>query len=377
MTTPTLTRWRLILGGKDDGTQVSLQGDQLKMDQTLEALYDGDRKGGLASSSPKVSRWLGDIRAYFPQTVVKIMQKDAIERLNLRSLLFEKEMLASLEPDVHLVATLLSLRGAIPDKTKDTARMVVKKLVDQLIAKLEGATQQAIRGALSRSISIRNPRHNEIDWNKTILKNLKNYQSAYKTIIPEVRYGFGRKRKNLKEIVLCIDQSGSMGASVVYSAIFGAVMASMPAISTRMVVFDTGVVDLTDELTDPVELLFGIQLGGGTDIDKALGYCQGVMPRPTDTIFVLVTDLFEGGNPDSMLKRIAQMVASGIQLIVLLALNDEGAPSFDHKNAQIISNMGVPVFACTPDLFPEMMAVAINKQDISYWSASKGLVLQS
>ncbi len=377
MTTPTLTRWRLILGGQDDGTQVGLEGDQLKMDKALEALYDSDRRGNLGSSSPKVSRWLGDIREYFPQTVVKIMQQDAIERLNLRSLLFEKEMLASLEPDVHLVATLLSLRGAIPDKTKDTARMVVKKLVDHLMEKLAGATQQAIRGALSRSVSIRNPRHNEIDWNKTILKNLKNYQPAYKTIIPEVRYGFGRKRKNLKEIVLCIDQSGSMGTSVVYSGIFGAVMASIPSISTRMVVFDTEVADLTEGLTDPVELLFGIQLGGGTDIEKALGYCEKIMPRPTDTIMVLITDLYEGGNQEKMLKRIASMVASGIQLIVLLALNDEGAPGYDHKNAQVISNMGVPVFACTPDLFPELMAVAINKQDIALWSASRGLVLKS
>lgn len=177
-------------------------------------------------------------------------------------------------------------------------------------------------------------------------------------------------------MVLCIDQSGSMGTSVVYSGIFGAVMASIPAIKTRMVVFDTAVADLTEELTDPVELLFGVQLGGGTDINAALTYCQQVITKPLDTVLVLITDLYEGGNQDGMRKRAVELAAAGVQVVVLLALNDEGAPSYDHGNAQFFSNIGVPVFACTPDKFPDLMAAALSKQDIGGWAAKEELVLK-
>ena len=227
--------------------------------------------------------------------------------------------------------------------------------------------QQAVTGALNRSSRRRNPRYNEIDWKATIEKNLRNYQPEYKTIIPEVRIGFGRKRRALKDIMLCLDQSGSMGASVVYSGIFGSVLASIPAVQTRMVVFDTSVVDLTDDLQDPVDLLFGVQLGGGTDIDRALGYCQTVITRPSDTVLVLVTDLCEGGNEREMRKKMISLVQSGVQLIVLLALNDDGAPFYDKENAQFLAELGVPVFACTPDKFPDLMAAALAKQDIGMW----------
>ena len=242
--------------------------------------------------------------------------------------------------------------------------------------KLSQPTQQAIIGSLSRSVRNRRPRHHEINWPTTILKNLKNYQPDYKTIIPEVKIGYGRKRNSLKDVVLCIDQSGSMGSSVVYSGIFGSVMASIPAIKTRMVVFDTAVVDLTEELSDPVELLFGVQLGGGTDINLALTYCQQMITRPLDSILVLVTDLFEGGDKSGMLKRATELHASGVQLIVLLALNDDGAPGYDHGNAQYFSDLGIPVFACSPDKFPDLMAAAISKQDVGQWAAKEELVLK-
>ena len=366
----TLRKWRLVLGGhENDGTGYSLSGLDISMDNALEALYDGDRKGSLGGSSPKVNRWLGDIRSFFPNTVVRVMQQDAIKRLNLTSLLLEKEMLQSVEPDVHLVATLMTLSRAIPEKTKDTARQVVKKVVDDLLQKLSAPMQQAVTGALNRSAKSRRPKHNEIDWKSTIEKNLKHYQHEYKTIIPEVRIGFGRKRKAMKDVVLCLDQSGSMGTSVIYSGIFGSVMASIPAIETKMVVFDTAVADLTEELQDPVDLLFGVQLGGGTDIQLALTYCQQIITRPTDTVLVLITDLYEGGSNEELHKRAAALVQSGVQVVVLLALNDDGAPSYDHHNAQFLSNLGIPVFACTPDKFPDMMAAALSKQDINQWAA--------
>ncbi|WP_418459959.1 VWA domain-containing protein [Bacteroides sp.] len=363
-----LKRWRLILGGNEaDGTGITLTQEEQRIDQSLEAVYNSDRRGGLGSSAPKVSRWLGDIREFFPQTVVQVIQRDAIKRLNITSLLTEKEMLETVVPDVHLVATLMSLSRVIPEKNKEMARQVVRKVVDELLRKLSAPTQQAVTGALNRSARRRNPRYNEIDWKTTITKNLKNYQPEYKTIIPEVRIGYGRKRKAMKDIILCLDQSGSMGTSVIYSGIFGSVLASIPAVSTRMVVFDTAVVDLTDDLQDPVDLLFGVQLGGGTDIARALTYCQGVITRPQDTVLVLVTDLYEGGDAREMLKKFVSLVNSGVQLIVLPALNDDGAPSYDKSHAEFLANIGVPTFACTPDKFPDLMAAALSKQDIGMW----------
>ncbi|HYF04511.1 MAG TPA: VWA domain-containing protein [Patescibacteria group bacterium] len=362
-------RWRLILGSEThDEIPFSLSPTETGIDRTLEALYNTERKGGLGPSSPNVARWLGDIREYFPTSMVKVLQQDALKRLHLTSMLTEPEMLESVVPDIHLVANLMTLGKLIPEKTKDTARQVVKKVVDELLAKLAAPTQQAINGSLNRSARSYRPRHNEINWNETIKKNLKHYQADFKTIVPETLIGYGRKRKALKEIVLCIDQSGSMGTSVIYSGIFGAVMASIPSVKTKMVVFDTSVVDLTEELHAPVDLLFGVQLGGGTDIDKVLQYCQQIITRPLDTVLVLITDLYEGGNPVEMRKKIAGLVASGVQVITLLALNDDGAPSYDHANADFFASVGVPVFACTPDLFPDLMAAALSKQDIETWA---------
>lgn len=367
-------RWRLILGSDaKQSLSISLSDKEKGMDKTLQALYNSDKRGGLGASSPNVARWLSDIREYFPTSVVRLMQQDALDRLNLTAMLTEPEMLENVVPDVHLVANLMSLGKLIPEKTKDTARQVVRKVVDDLIKKLAGPTQQAIRGSLNRASRNRRPRHNEINWNETIRKNLKHYQPDYKTIIPETRIGYGRKRRALKDIILCLDQSGSMGTSVVYSGIFGAVMASLPAVDTKMVVFDTAVVDLSEDLKDPVDLLFGVQLGGGTDINKALQYCQQITSRPSETTLILVTDLYEGGNVQEMKKRMSSIVGSGVQLIVLLALNDDGAPSYDHQNAEFLSALGVPVFACSPDLFPDMMAAALNRQDLKNWAGSNDI----
>lgn len=376
-------RWRLILGGGEaDGIGCQLSGTEQGIDNCLSAVYgDGagrtGQRGSLGASAPNVTRWLGDIRQYFPASVVRVIQQDAIERLGLRQLLLEPEVLEAVEADIHLVSTLISLKDVIPSKTKDTARQVVAKVVEDLMRRLEQPMQQAVKGALNRSVRNRRPRLQEMDWNRTIRANIKNYLPEYNTIVPEIRIGYGRKRSALKDVVLCIDQSGSMAPSVVYSSIFAAVMASLPALSTKMVVFDTSVVDLTDELhDDPVDLLFGLQLGGGTDINRAVGYCQGLISRPDDSIFILISDLYEGGNGTEMVKRVAQLVESGVQVITLLALSDDGAPFYDHHMAETFSAMGVPTFACTPDQFPELMAHALSRQDIDVWAAKEGIVVQ-
>lgn len=385
-----LKKWRLILGGNEaDGTGCTLNEKESQIDKALTVLYDFERQkkfdysspkgqGGSEASSPSVARWLGDIRNFFPNTVVQVMQNDALKHPELqRKLMLEPEILEQTTPDVHLVATLMELGKLIPEKTKDTARRVVEKVVEELMAKLEQKTIAALSGALNRSTRNRRPRHNEIDWNTTIRKNLKHYQAQYKTIIPEVRIGYGRKSKrSLKDIVLCLDQSGSMGTSVVYSGIFGAVMASLPNVKTQMVVFDTQVADLTEDLKDPVDLLFGVQLGGGTDINLALQYCQQIIRKPDDTILVLITDLYEGGNQTEMRQRAVALVESGVQVVCLLALNDDGSPSYDAQNAQFFAKHEIPVFACTPDVFPDLMAAAIQKKDLFQWAGENEIVLK-
>jgi Mg-chelatase subunit ChlD len=379
-----LRRWRLVLGREADDSCGLLSGAALDMDQALTALYDptgpgglqsSDRRGGRGASSPSVARWLGDIRKYFPSQVVQVMQRDALERLNMRDMLLQPEMLQSAQPDVHLVANLIALSQVIPAKTKDTARAVVRQVVEVLMKELEEPMRSAIAGALDRSQRNRRPRHAEIDWHRTIRANLRHWQPEYRTVVPQTLHGYGRKaRRPQREVVLCIDQSGSMAASVVYSSIFGAVLASLPAVATRLVVFDTAVVDMTEQLSDPVELLFGVQLGGGTDINGAVGYCQSIIREPRNTIFVLISDLYEGGVEAQLLKRAVELTESGVQFITLLALSDEGAPAYDHALAAKLAALGVPSFACTPQAFPGLMAAAIRREDVAAWAAARGMV---
>ena len=376
--TSRLQRWRMVLGSPADASCGGISGRLQEMDQALAALYEedsklGSRKGGRGNSSPSVSRWLGDIRKYFPSQVVQVMQRDAMERLQLRELLLQPEMLENVQPDVHLVADLISLGSVIPQNTKATARLVVHKVVDELMKKLEEPMRSAVAGALDRSQRNRRPRHAEIDWNRTIRANLRHWQPEYKTIVPETLIGYGRKaRRPQREVILCIDQSGSMANSVVYSSIFGAVMASLPAVATKLVVFDTAVVDLTEKLDDPVDVLFGVQLGGGTDINGAVGYCQGIISEPRNTILVLISDLYEGGVESGLLRRANELVEAGVQFITLLALSDEGAPAYDADLAAKLAALGVPSFACTPDAFPQLMAAAIRRDDVGAWAATQG-----
>jgi Mg-chelatase subunit ChlD len=372
-------RWRLVLGQESENAEeqqpMDLSGAGMEMDAALAALYEaGNSKGGLGSSAPKVNRWLGDIRKYFKTPVVQALQRDALENLGLKQLLLEPELLESVEADVHLVGTLLSLNSVIPEKTKATARLVVRKVVEELTKKLEYPLLQAIRGALSQSVRNRHPKFREINWHRTIRLNLKHYQQDYKSIIPHQLIGYGRKGQALKEIILCVDQSGSMASSVVYSSIFAAVLASLPALKTHLVVFDTAVADLTKDLEDPVDLLFGTQLGGGTDIHKALRYVETLVQTPDNTILVLISDLYEGGSNEPLFQQAKQLQQKGLQFITLLALNDEGAPAYDRTVAAQFNSCNIPVFACSPDQFPDLMATALKKEDIGQWMAKEGVV---
>lgn len=384
-----LRRWRLILGGgaadgicagssngdRAGGFDLTLSDADRAIDQALAALYEAERGTGAGFASPQVARWLGDIRTYFPKSVVRVMQQDALERLNLQQLLLEPELLEAVEPDFNLLSNLLSLRGVMPAKVKETARIVVQRVVDDLLQKLANPTRQAVMGSINRAIRNRRPRHNEIDWHRTIRANLKHYQPDYRTIIPEIRVGYGRKRSSLQDIVLCVDQSGSMLSSMVYAGIFSSVLASLPAVQTSLVAYDTEVVDLSDLLQNPVDVLFGTQLSGGNDTPKALAYCQKLIHRPQETIFVLISDLYEGAGSQEMIKRLGALVSSGVRVITLFALNDNGTPAYDHDNAHALTQLGIPAFACTPDLFPDLMAAAINRQDFKQWAAAQEIAI--
>ena len=363
-------RWRLLLG--QDAQQLGpVSGRDGRLDQALGALYQPgfDRAqhlgaGGGEQSMPQAARWLGEIKKLFPTSAVAILQKDATERLDLAALLQDPAFLEAVQPDVHLVAQLLALGHLIPDRAKQNARMLVQKLVEELLQKHRPPVEQAVRGALNRAVRNHRPRQNEINWNATIRRNLKTYRPEYNAIIPERLVGYGRQRRRMKKLILCVDQSGSMGASVIYSTIFAAVLASLPSLHTHLILFDTAVVDQTEALQDPVEVLFGIQLGGGTDIAQALTYCESLVEQPAETHLVLISDLCEGGSEAKLLQTAHRLLESGVNLITLLALSDEGAPWFDRKMAAHFTALGSPAFACTPDLFGELMGAALERRDL-------------
>lgn len=382
-----LTRWRLVLGGdradgigtgsgeEGEGGGVSLSPDDEARDRALKELYDGERRRGLGGSAPRVARWLGDIRGYFPSSVVQVMQADAMDRLGLHQLLLEPEMMEAVQPDIGLVTTLIGLGQVIPERSRATARAVVRTVTDELEERLRAKTVQSVTGALNRAARTRRPRPADIDWGRTIAANLKHYLPEHRTVVPERLVGHARRTSQVeRHIILCIDQSGSMAESIVYSSVFGAVLASLRSVATSLVVFDTEVVDLTDEIDDPVDVLFGVQLGGGTDINRAMAYCQGLVRQPAETVFVLISDLYEGGIAEEMLRRSAEIVDSGATMVALLALSDSGAPSYDADHAAALAAIGVPAFACTPDLFPDLMAAAIDRRDLSQWAAANDIV---
>ena len=311
------------------------------------------------------TRAMGDIRKYFPQDVVVVIQQDAIERKGLRQLLFEPELLAQVTPSVELVGTLLSLKGMLPDKTRETARQVVSAVVEEIKKRLQGAIERAVRGALDRS------RHQPIaslpnlDWKRTIEGNLKNYLPERRTLIPERFHFFARQRRRREwNVIVCMDQSGSMADSVVYASVMGAIFASMPALETHVIAFDTEVADLTEQSSDPVDLLFGVQLGGGTDINRAITYCQGLIHDPRKTLLLLITDLYEGGNETQLVKRLETMAGDGVRALCLLALNDSGVPSYDESMARRLAAVGVPCMGCTPGVLPAVLEALLKGQDL-------------
>ena len=368
------TRWRLILGEDTKALQqVALDEKASIMDAALAAIYNrgeegkSGRKGaGLGASAPNLAKWLTDVRTFFPEDVVSVIQSDAIERKGLTKLLFEPETLKNVKPDMAMVGTLLALKGQIPEKSKETARELVRNVVDEIMKRMEQDMRRAVTGALNKKAHSPIPNFASTDWKRTINRNLKNYDIQTKRLIPEKFYFFERSQKQKSwTVILDIDQSGSMADSIIYSSVMGSIFASMPALDTHVVAFDTEVTDLTELCRqDPVDMLFGVQLGGGTDINKSVAYCQTLIENPRKTIFILISDLYEGGVRKGLLRRLNEMHQDGVKVITLLALTDLGKPDYDENLGKEISKLGIACFACTPDRLPDLVASALKGKDL-------------
>jgi hypothetical protein len=396
-----LRRWRLILGKDSEGDLstfcadgCALSADELLMDEALEAIYAGDssdeitrdewesptegRKHGAAKgrSAPRVAKWLNQVRTFFPSDVVVLIQKDAIERRGMKELLFEPELLSQVEPSLDLASTLLTLKNLVPEKAKDAARDVVRKAVEELRKRLESQFAQAIRGSLNRS------RHSpfrslpNLDWPRTIRRNLKNYNLDLRTIIPEQISFFSRQqRQNQWNIIIAMDQSGSMATSLIYGGIMGAILASMPAVETHVVAFNhQEVVDLTEHCSDPVDLLFGIQLGGAEDYWMATCFCERFMHTPAKTLYILIADLHDTSpNEKRFVAKMEALLEGGLKAVGLLAISDQGQPSFNERLADKLASLGMPCFGCTPDRLPDLLEAVLKGHDLAKFAQSARL----
>jgi len=375
-----LLRWRLALGPEaerssprfalsglaEDAPALGLQPGRLgDLDQALSFVYD-ERSGGLGASRPYIPKWLAAVREFFNHEVVALVQKDAIQKKGLTQLLFEPETLPLLEKNVELVATLMSARGLIPDRAREAARQIVREVVEEIKKTLETEIRTAILGALRRNTTSPLKVMRNLDWKRTIQKNLKGWDAEKKRLVPERFYFWANQQKRHEwDVAILVDQSGSMAESVVYSSIMAAIFASLDVLRTRLLFFDTEVVDVTPQLVDPVEVLFTAQLGGGTDINRAVAYAQqNFIERPEKTLMILITDLYEGGNAPELVGRLRQMVDSRVKVICLLALTDSGKPSYDHAMAQQLTALGIHCFGCTPKLLVKVVERIMKGQDL-------------
>ena len=372
--TEQLSRWRLILGQETEQSFTQMGGvpltqEELLMDSALGAIYGGPGEGfggpgqgaGKGPSSPVISKWLGDLRSLFDPETVAVVQNDAIERKGLKQLLLEPELLDGLEPDLNMASTLLMLKDQIPKKSKESARNFIRKIVEEIDKLLADDMRRAVTAALDRRAHSPLPSASALDFPYTIRRNLKNYNTQLKTIIPERVWFFDRtSRINRWHVILDIDQSGSMGQSIIYSSIMACILASMSAVKTSVVAFDTQIMDLTPLCEDPVDLLFGFQMGGGTDIAKSIAYCQKLVESPAKTLFFLISDLDEGGNRAALLRRLEELKGSGVTVAVLLAIADGGKPYYDAQTAQRVAAMDIPCFACAPETLPQLLEQALT-----------------
>lgn len=368
-----LNRWRLVLG-KYAADQIPFEGGSLKMmemEEVLDYLYSReygeeqeireDRKGGSGASQLTVPHWLTKIKTLFPRNTVEIMERHALEKYQMTEPLTDPEVLRRLEPNKELLKTVMQLKHMMKGEVLTLAREVVRKVADELTKKLEQGMKKSFSGRLNRSVSSPVKSIRNIDMSKTIRRNLKNYDTETKQLVLKQVYFSARMKKyNQWRVIICVDESGSMLDSVIHSAVMAGIFARLPMLDTKLVIFDTSVVDLSDYVSDPVETLMSVQLGGGTDIGGAVGYCAQLIQMPHRTMVVLVTDLYEGCGYRRMYQACQGIIESGAKLIVLPSLDHAAVPNYDRNAAAVLADMGASVGAMTPEELSDFIARVIT-----------------
>ena len=370
-----LNRWRLVLGKYAAG-QISFSGDEhgslklMDMEQVLDYLYSReygeeqgireDRGGGSEASQPTIPQWLSKVKKLFPKQTVEIMEHHALEKYGMTELLTDPEVLRKLEPNKELLKTILELKHMMKGEVLQLAKEVVRKVAEEITKKLEQDIRKSFFGRIDRNSSspVRSIRN--LDMKRTIRMNLKNYDTEQSQILLKQIYFNSRMKKyNQWRVIICVDESGSMLDSVIHSAVMAGIFAKLPMLDTKLVIFDTNVVDLSGYVDDPVETLMSVQLGGGTNIAGALSYCERLIDFPYRTILVLVTDLYEGGGYQNLYRISKGIIESGAKMVVLTALDMEANPQYDRHAAAVLAGMGASVGAMTPEELAGFIAKVI------------------
>lgn len=363
-----VNRWRLVLGGLSD-QKLQFGGERgdvnafEDMEQLLDYLYSrsqgddvrtGERSGSLAETVLTAAEWITKVRNLFPNQTAEVLEKHALEEFEMTELLTDKEVLESMRPDMNLLKSVLQLKHLMKGEVLETAKRIAKQVADDIRNKLENDIRRSVYGRIDRNSS--SPVHSarNLDINKTIRRNLKNYDSETQKIMLKNIYFSNRVRRyNNKRVIIAIDESGSMTGSIIYSAVMAQIISNLPFAEVKLVIFDTSIVDLSSEADDATQVLMSVQLGGGTDIGGALSYCESLISTPSQTSVIVVTDLYEGAMVSRLLNVSRNIIESGAKLNFLTALDENANPAYDKNLGQVLANMGAFVGAMTPDQLGE------------------------
>jgi Mg-chelatase subunit ChlD len=375
MRDPGLERWRLVLGSPAEQCTGGLAGEAAARDAALDWLYGRDpdlsrrgvRRGGTRTGGPGPSAlttvdWLDDVHRLFPRETIERLERDAVERYEIHEVVTDPDVLARIEPNPTLLRAVLRTKHLMNPEVLRLARRIVETVVRDLMKQLAPEVRQAFTGTRSRRPS-RFRQARDFDFHRTIRANLAHYQPEERRILIEQPKFVSRIKRHLDQwqLVLIVDQSGSMAGSVIHSAVTAACLWNLPGLKTHLIAFDSNVVDLTADVADPVELLLKVQLGGGTDIAKAVDYGAGLIENPRRTILAVITDFYEGGDEYRLVRTVARLAEQGTQVLGLAALDEEANPSYDRALAQRLADAGAHVGAMTPGQLAVFVAERLGR----------------
>lgn len=359
-------RWRLVLGktaeqfGITTGTDQATSAAQAAIDFVFQS-DDAGRGAGSGASSLTVPTWIDAVSELFPRQSKEVLERELISRRGITELLDHPKLLEKVEPNVELVKTLLTHKDLLDPRARILARKIIDQVVEQLKRQLEIRVEAAITGALRRDRHSPRKVFKNLDLKKTLRKNLHNWDDERRRLLVDQLFYFAAERnKRPWHIIVCVDQSGSMLDSAIFSAVMASIFAELPAVKTSLVLFDTSVVDLSAEVGSPVDVLLKVQLGGGTDITQALAYCSGLVGEPARSIVVLITDFFEGRDEKDLVDQVRVMSDAGVRMIGLGALGYNARPEYNKATANRCRKVGMDILVCTPERLAEAMAEIIR-----------------